>query len=336
MFAAKDNAVTRFILRRLAILPLALLVINFISFAYATLAQRVQQAQNPFGAAPEPVPIFTLYLEYLRGLLRGDLGAMPTQWQEPILGVVAQAAIASLGLFLLAFAISASLGVLLGMLATRRDLTGVASWMLPLSAVGLAAPGFLIAAAGIALLLTTYLSSGPEGGFPIPIQGYGWDSHLILPLLALVAAPSARIARTVSGTLADELQKQHVVAARSLGIAMRRIRRKHALRNVLPAVILVMAGSTRLLVSELILVEWIFGWPGLGRLLAFALIPPNVASASGLIGAKDHFLDPELIAAVLTGFGLLFIVVDGMASILVYLVDPRLRAQEHQHEHHQG
>lgn len=322
---------TRFVLRRLAILPLALLAINFISFAYAALAQRVQQAQNPFGAAPEPVPLLALYRDYLAGLLRGDLGAMPTQWQEPILGVVAQAAVASLGLLFLAFIISAGLGFLLGLLATRRDLRGVASWMLPLSAAGLAAPAFLIAAIGIALLLSLYLRGGEAGRFLVPIQGFGWDSHLILPLLALVAAPSARVARTLSGTLADELHKQYVIAARSLGIGWPRIRRKHAMRNVLPAVILVLAASTRLLVSELVLVEWLFGWPGLGRLLAFALAPPNIASVAGLSGAQDHFLDPELTAAVLTGFGLVFLAVDFVASILVHLVDPRLREQEHGH-----
>jgi ABC-type dipeptide/oligopeptide/nickel transport system permease component len=90
-------------------------------------------------------------------------------------------------------------------------------------------------------------------------------------------------------------------------------------------VILVVAASLRLMVGELILVEWLFGWPGLGKLLASALLPPNVASVGLLSGATRNFLHPELVAGILTLFGLLFLLADLVSSLAVYAVDPRLR-----------
>lgn len=69
---------TRFILRRLLILPIALLAINFVAFSYALLAQRVQQAQNPFGSSVDAsVPILSLYRVYLGNVLTGNWGQMP-------------------------------------------------------------------------------------------------------------------------------------------------------------------------------------------------------------------------------------------------------------------
>jgi ABC-type dipeptide/oligopeptide/nickel transport system permease component len=89
----------------------------------------------------------------------------------------------------------------------------------------------------------------------------------------------------------------------------------------LAAVILTIAGSVRLLVGELILVEWLFQWPGLGRLLGWTLVPPLLSSSSG----GPLFLNPPVVAAVLTIFATIFLVTDFVAAVLARVVDPRLR-----------
>lgn len=319
---------TRFILRRLLILPIALLAINFVAFSYAYLAQRVQQAQNPFGSSVDPsASIVSLYRAYLSNALAGDWGQMPLvgSGTEMVRAVVFQAAGASLMLLTIAFLLSLVTGLLLGLVAVRANPPGLRPWLPPLASLGLASPSFFVGALGITLVLAIYLRSGPDARPILPLTGYGLDLHLVLPVLALAIRPAMQIAQTTAGVLVDELGKQHVVTARSLGIPLRTIRRKHALRNVLPAVILVVAAALRLLVGELILVEWLFGWPGLGKLLASALLPPNVASAGGLTGATRNFLHPELVAAILTLFGLLFLLADLASSLAAYAVDPRLR-----------
>ncbi len=319
----------RFILRRLLILPIALLAINFVAFSYAVLAQRVQQAQNPFGSNVDvAAPILPLYRAYLGNALTGDWGQMPLvgSTAQAVRAVVFEAAGASLALLLIAFLLSLTIGLLLGLAAVRAHPAGMRPWLPPLAAVGLASPSFFVGAVSIALVLAFYLRGGENGRLLLPLTGYGLDLHLVLPVVALAFRPTMQIAQTTAAVLVGELGKQHVITTRSLGIPLRTIRRKHALRNVLPAVILVIAASLRLMVGELILVEWLFGWPGLGRLLATALLPPNVASAGLLTGAARNFLHPELVAAILTVFGLLFLLADMASSLAAFAVDPRLRA----------
>lgn len=319
---------TRFILRRLALLPIALLVINFIAFSYAHLAQRVQLSQNPFGSQVDATTaLLPLYRAYLGNALTGDWGAMPLVGSQADLvrDVVLAAAGASLTLLAVAFVLSLTIGLLLGLIAVRSHPPGLKPWLPPLASMGLAAPSFFVGAVGIAVVLALYLRSGEGARLLLPLSGFGLDLHLLLPVLALTIRPAMQIAQNTASVLVDELGKQHVVTARSLGISLRTIRRKHALRNVLPAVILAVAASLRLMIGELILVEWLFGWPGLGKLLASALLPPNVASAAGLAGALRNFLHPELVAATLTTFGLLFLLTDTVSAIAAYAVDPRLR-----------
>lgn len=327
---------TRFLLRRLLILPIALLAINFVAFSYALAAQRVQQTQNPFGSDVDvTVPIPQLYRVYLGNVLTGDWGQMPLVGSaaQTVRAAVFDAAGASLVLLALAFLLSLAAGLALGLLAVRARPPSLKPWLPPLASLGLAAPSFFVGALGIALVLALYLRAGPDAQPVLPLTGYGLDLHLVLPVLALALRPAMQIAQTTAGVLVDELGKQHVVTARSLGIPLRTIRSKHALRNVLPAVILVVAASLRLMVGELILVEWLFGWPGLGKLLASALLPPNVAAPGALAGATRNFLHPELVAGILTLFGLLFLLVDLASSLATYAVDPRLRASLETSDH---
>jgi ABC-type dipeptide/oligopeptide/nickel transport system permease component len=110
------------------------------------------------------------------------------------------------------------------------------------------------------------------------------------------------------------LSKRYVVAARSFGHTWRAIRWDKALRNILAPVLMTIAGSFRLLMTELVLVEWLFGWPGLGRMLVQTLVPPRMSTPGGLPDTSAFLLYPPLVAALLVVFALLFLLADTLAS----------------------
>lgn len=315
--------------RRLMILPLAMILANFLGFAYSHLARYFHEMQNPFGSAVEaPTPIWGAYLKYIQGVSHLDFGIMPLTGGKtiPVAEAIANATLASLGLLFLAYLLSLIFGLTLGFWATRNEPAEVRGWLAPFSAVGQAMPGFYVGTLFILGGVIVITRGGAEAKFFLPLQGFGWDSHLVLPTLALLARPTVQIAQLTANLLAGELSKQYVVAARSHGLTWKMARWKHALRNVLAPVILNMAASFRILVCELILVEYLFGWQGLGRLLALTLIPPSTATVSGLANINNTFLHPELTAALMTIFTLLFLLADGIASTVARLVDHRLQS----------
>ena len=310
-----------FILRRLALIPVALLLVNCLGFSYAHLAQDVRAARNPYQAAEEGAPLLPAYAAYLRDAVRLDLGVLPyAAGQDTVAATVGRSGVASLGLMAIAAVISIFAGVSMGLRSVRAEPPRASLWLTAFGTIGLAMPSFFAGSLMIAGAVA-FLIWGPDVDIPVPLGGYGWDAHLVLPVLALLVRPAAQIAQVTSGLLVDELGKQYVVAARSAGHSWRSIFRRYAFRNILPAVFVTIGGSLRLLVGELIIVEWLFSWPGLGRLVAQTLVPAHTTSAAESL----QFLHPPLLAAALTTIAAFFLLVDFVASTLAASVDPRLR-----------
>jgi ABC-type dipeptide/oligopeptide/nickel transport system permease subunit len=315
----------RFALRRLAIIPVVLLLVNFVAYTYAHLVPATRAARTPyFPWQVDPGPLLPAYGGYLQDAVHLDFGTMPTgQAGRTVAGAIAQATAASLGLLALGLLLSGLGGVALGLIAVRVMPSRVARWLTYLSTVGLAMPSFYVG--GLAVMAVFYyVLWRPGTGLPLPIRGFGWDLHLVLPVLVLVVRPTMHIARLTAGLLVDELGKRYVVTARSVGHGWGTIRWRHALRSILAPVILTVAGSVRLLMGELVLVEWLFGWPGLGLLLAQNLIPGSTNVALMQVG----FLYPPVTATVITVFAAVFLVTDLVAAVLTHAADPRLRATE--------
>jgi peptide/nickel transport system permease protein len=112
-----------------------------------------------------------------------------------------------------------------------------------------------------------------------------------------------------------------------VGVTLSTVRRKHALRNIIAPIAIAVFAALRLMVSELIVVEWIFGWPGIGRLLAHILLAPRTG------GFPDPvFLHPEALATTLAAMAALFLIADLLAGVAARLADPRLRAATQQSE----
>ncbi len=330
----------RFILRRLAIIPIALLIVNFFAYSYAYLARPMRAARIPYLATSlppaEPEDLLPTYHDHLNQAIHLDFGAIPgganqtlrSLWGQhgtiSIGGAIAKSSLASLGLLFIALLLSTAIGLTLGLSMARSNPPHVSRWLTIPSTLGLAMPSFYLGSIFVLALFRYKLAGGPSTEMPLPMSGFGWDKHLILPTIALMARPTVQIAQVTASLLVDEFEQQYIVTARSVGHRWRTIRRKHALRNIVASVVLTISGSFRLLMGELILVEWLFGWPGLGTLLAQSLIPSNISAAVG----TPLFLDPPVVSAVLTVFAALFLLSDLIASTLVRILDPRLGALE--------
>ena len=319
--------ILRFFFRRLAFIPLALVLVNFAGFAFAHITYQVQQSQTIYGSGQdELVPVWPAYSQYAHGLLRLDFGEMPVGIDRPIANALLEASAASLGLLAIAFSLSVALGLVLGLAAVRVNASQPSAWLPLVATIGLAMPGFYIGTLLVSAILMSVM--GRDADPLLPVAGFGWDQHLLLPMLALVIRPTMQIAQVTGSLLSNELNKRYVVAARSFGHTWRAIRWDKALRNVLAPVFLTIAGSFRLMVAELLLVEWLFDWPGVGRMLVQTLVPPRVSSLGGMMDQTRYFLHPPLVAGLLVLFALLFLLVDILASGLARAVDPRVRVVE--------
>jgi ABC-type dipeptide/oligopeptide/nickel transport system permease component len=317
----------RFLTHRLTRLPLAILGVHFLGFAYALWGRWFQTTQNPFFVAPPSPPnVWPDYAQYLGGVAQGNWAMMPGSRTDDVLETLTRGAQASLGLLGIAFGLALAAGLLLGLLAVRASPPGVRGWLIPLSSLSLSMPSFYIGAVILTITIYYLLFLAPKGSkLLLPLRGYGWDAHLILPVLVLSARPAMQIAQVAATTLAEELRKQYATASRSLGHSWMRLRWRTALKNAWPTIIITAGNALRWLMVELVVVEWLFGWPGLGSLLAAALVRPQIATIGAAATALPAgYLFPPIVAATLASFAALFWLADLVSAALVRWLDPRL------------
>ncbi len=305
---------TSFFTRRVLGFVVVMALANLAGFAYAYfMLYRVDVTllRGDYAQRLGESPSFGgLYGDYLQQVWQGNWGLLDNG--QPVLESLARSGLNSLGLVGLALTLSVIMGILLGWGAVKTDPPRVSGWMTILATVGLASPSFYIGIWLIALSVF-YLLSGWGTGPLLPFQGFGWDEHLVLPVLALMLRPTVQIAQVTAGLLAGELGKPYTLAARSFGYTQAAIRQHVAFRNIAASVVLVISNSLRLLVAELIILERLFNWPGLGRLLAANLMFNNAPN-------------PPVMAALLMTLAAFFFLGDLLAGSVARVLDPRLQS----------
>ena len=153
----------------------------------------------------------------------------------------------------------------------------------------------------------------------LPISGYGLGRHLILPVMVLAVQPTFHLAKVTAGLLENELQRDYIQVAQSKGLDWRRVLGRHAWANVLSPALITMGEAMRLMIGGLVLVEAIFLWPGIGRILLYSLGLRLDAGPTG-----NFFGDPELIAILAVILGSWILLADLIAGLLAYHFDPRV------------
>lgn len=315
--------------RKLLLILLLIPLLNLVGFLYATEFGPVA-AGSAFNVDPpgiESASFLPQYRAYLGRLLTGDLG---TYQRVPLGQILATPFKNSLALLGLGFVVTVVLGPALGLLAIGPKTGRMRPWMQNVLAVGSTLPGFFLGSLLIAVLLILARSGVQRNGSPIiPVQGFGLDDHLILPVVTLVSRPILYVAYLTAGLLENEFQQDYVRVARSKGLHWFTLVWRHALPNVVSPVVVLLGQSVRLLVAGLIIVEALFDWRGLGRTLVRVFTQPSSGSAfgSGSIGIAEgaYYMNAEMLAIILVFFGMLLLLADLVAGLLAYLGDPRQR-----------
>lgn len=292
-----------FIGRRLIFGMAVLLAIIYLAYFAFAAAQGTGFTESVGQAAGETIA-------YVSGLLQGDLGlsqpASVAFRPQPILEILPQALIRSLGLLAITFLLSTLIGVPLGIWAALHRHGKGALAILIVSFIGISTPVFFLA---LFLQIAAIEYTQTVGHNIVPVGGFGWDKHLVLPVLVLVARPIAQITRITFVTISDNLDEDYVRTARGKGLRSSQVLFVHVLKNSAISILTTVAISLRFVLSSLPIVETYFGWGGLGEVLLRAMF-------NG---------DTNLTIALLSSLGLLFILINLILDLSYYYFDPRIQ-----------
>jgi peptide/nickel transport system permease protein len=217
----------------------------------------------------DPLPL--QYWHWLNGMLHGDLGASVVM-QRPAAPLILEALGRSAILALLAFVLVATGGIALGVFAATHQgrLSDRIATLAQL--VFIATPEFFWGIL-VVLLFGSWMQVLPATGYaPLGEAGFlAWASHLVLPVLVLACGLLAHVSRLTRSAMIEVLQSRYVLAARAKGFGASRVLWRHALPNALLPAITILAIDFGLLIGGVVVVETVFAYPGLGRLLVFAI-----------------------------------------------------------------
>jgi peptide/nickel transport system permease protein len=215
-------------------------------------------------------PLLTQYWEWAGGALRGDLGRSLVM-EVPIAPVLWTALGRSAVLGAAALFIVAALGIALGVVAAARRGSFLDHFASGFTIVGLSVPEFFWGLLLI-LLFGSYLGLLPTSGYGTLQQGARtYIAHLVLPVLTLTIGLLAHVTRLTRSSMIEVLDTGYVKAARARGLPEWAVVLHHALRNALLPTITVLAQDVGFLIGGIVAVETIFAYPGIGRLLVYAL-----------------------------------------------------------------
>jgi len=273
-------------------------------------------------------PLAERFLVFLGNALRGDFG-ISFFHRRPVWDVIAERLPATIELTLAAILLAIAVAIPLGVVAAVKRDTWIDRTLTAVSLFGVSLPGFWF---GILLILlfAVHLGLFPVGGrtaFDLEVARVtGFllvDSviagradafaaalrHLALPAVTLGLPTAALLARVVRSSMAEVLTSDYVLFAEAKGLSRRRVLLRHALKNALIPVVTVAAIETGSLLGGNMIVETVFGWPGLGRLVVESIFARNY---------------PLVQAAVLL-YAVTYVMLNFTADLLYTALNPKVR-----------
>lgn len=299
------------IVRRLFAAVLVLVLASLVAFAILDTAPG-DAAQTMIGESASQAelaalrsrlgldqPLLERYLRYAGGALRGDLGQSLIS-SRPVTEIIGERFANTLALALVSTLFATTLGVLIGTAAAAHQGSWADLGLMALTALGISVPGF-----GLAMLFTLLFSLKLH---LLPVAGGGTLAHLVLPALTLGIPLAAMVARLSRASLLDIARADFVLVAHAKGLPAKTVWHKHILRNALIPVITLVGLNFGHLLGGAFVVESIFGWPGLGRLIVQSIFDKDYPVILGavlllalifqlfnlLIDLAHGFLDPRV------------------------------------------
>lgn len=254
----------------------------------------------------QPLPV--QYAIWAGSALRGDLGVSMISRYE-VWRLVGMALPATLELMTVAFLLTLLVSLPLGIVAAVKQHSGFDAAVSVFTALGIGVPNFWL---GILLILLFALALGwlpPQGRAPLLEEpGRAWR-FLLLPAITLAVTQSAILTRFVRASMVEVLYEDYVRTARAKGLRDRMVVIGHALRNALIPVVTVIGIQIGRLLGGAVIVESVFAWPGVGRLLLKAIEERDYAVVQG-----------GLLLLVVA-----FIVINLLTDLAYAVIDPRIR-----------
>lgn len=249
------------------------------------------------------LPVYEQLWRYLADALRGDLGPSFQYSEFSVNELIAQSFPVSLQLGLNALALALVLGVAAGTWAALRQNRLVDHAVMTLSMTGISVPNFVIAPL-LVLLFALTLGWLPAGGW----DDGAWRNR-VLPVIALALPQIAYIARLTRGSMIEVMRQPFIRTARAKGLPGRTVVLRHALRPAMMPVLSYLGPAAAGIITGSVVIEQIFGLPGLGRYF--------------VQGALNR--DYTLVMGVVLFYGVLIIAFNFAVDMLYGALDPRVR-----------
>ena len=310
-----------YIFRRLMAVILVLFVVTFAVFAITMIlpGNAAVMILGEYGteeavAAMERIlgldkPWHIQYIEWFVGVLHGDFG-QSLRLSLPVADVVGDAFWNSASLAITALLSVTIIAIPLGALAAIKR-GSIADLIIGIfSYIGASMPEFVTATMLLIFVAGPALGLLPAGGvISINESLGGFTSHVILPATTLGLVLTAHISRQVRSEMSEVLSSDYIRAARLKGLSEHRVIRRHALPNSLAPAVAVISLDIGYLLGGIIVVEEIFAWPGLGRLLIYAL----------------ETRDLPVIQAITLVLATVYALSNFLSDIAIAILDPRVR-----------
>jgi peptide/nickel transport system permease protein len=226
-------------------------------------ADEIARVRTEFGLDE---PFFEQYIHWVTNALRGDFGKS-IRYQESVAKIFMERFPITVFLAFLALIISIIIGITIGIISAIRRGSILDQTLVVLATVGVCIPIFWLGILGI-YLFGLYLNWLPIQGWVEPTKNLG-DSirHAIMPVILLAIPALAVTARQTRSSMLEVVRQDYIRTAVSKGLSERVVVLKHALKNALIPVITLVGLQVRILLGGSVLVETVFGIPGMGRLL---------------------------------------------------------------------
>jgi len=272
-------------------------------------------------------PVYVQLLDFLKGLLTFDLGMSYTQ-RMPVHQIILPRLPATIELSVLSLFVALLIGIPVGIISAVKRYSLLDKVGTFFSLLGVSMPGFWFSLLLIIFFSATLewlpIAGRIEHGFSFPsVTGFllidsllGLNiraffdvlKHLIMPSLALGMPSAALIMRVMRSGMLDVIRQDYILFARAKGLPPRLIILKHALRNALISTVTVAALQMGHLLAGNLIIEFIFGWPGIGQL------------AVKSIYARDY----PLVQGVVLVYAFAFILMNFVADVLYTYLNPRI------------
>jgi peptide/nickel transport system permease protein len=245
-------------------------------------------------------PWYVQYLSFVGNALQGDFGYSFVRHQ-PAYEVITDKLPATIRLAAFAFVLSLLVSIPLGVLSAIRVHRPIDHIATVLALVGQSIPSFWLGTLLI-LVFGVHLKW-------LPISGSGTWQHIIMPGISLAAFPIARNMRLTRSSMLDFMRRDFVRTARAKGISEGRVVTAHVLRNSFLPIVTAIGLELGFLLGGSVIIETIFGWPGVGR---------EIVSA---IGSKDFYV----VQAGVVMLALMFAAINLLVDLAYSWIDPRIR-----------